>query len=323
MLENDIIGLARHVLKTEADAIIQLIDKIDIPFVWAVRKILACKGRVIVTGMGKSGHIAGKMAATFASTGTPAFFVHPGEASHGDLGMITRDDLIIAVSNSGETKEILAILPMLVRFDIPFIAITCSPQSTLATKATVHLDLGPIEEACPLGLAPTSSTTTALALGDALAVVALTSRGFTKEDFAISHPGGSLGKRLLITVQDLMHSGNAMPVVQDSNLVLDALVVMTQKGLGMTCVVNAQNVLIGVYTDGDIRRTLSQLKNLDNTRISDVMTTNVKTISADKLAAEALEVMERKKISTLVVTNAQRQPEGIIHLHDILNTGIA
>jgi arabinose-5-phosphate isomerase len=324
MLNNhDIIQLAKEVITTEANTLKALSARIDESFASAVNMILTCKGRVIITGMGKSGHVAGKIAATLASTGTPAFFVHPGEASHGDLGMITREDLVIAISNSGETHEVLTLLPMLIRFDIPFISITSNRESTLANKAAIHLDLGTIEEACPLGLAPTSSTTATLALGDALAVAALKSRGFTKEDFAMSHPGGSLGKRLLIRVNDLMHSGDSVPIVSENNVILDALVEMTQKGLGMTCVIDENRKLKGIYTDGDIRRTLTAHKSIDQALIKEVMTKTVKTISGDQLAAEALEVMEKRKITSLVVTNNAGEPEGIIHMHDILNAGIA
>lgn len=319
----NLLDLAREVLEIEACSIQDVATKLDQNFTTAVNLLLQCKGRVVVTGMGKSGHIGNKIAATLASTGTPAFFVHPGEASHGDLGMITADDVVIAISNSGETHEILALLPMLVRFKIKLISMTGAPHSTLALKSDTHLDVGVKQEACPLGLAPTSSTTATLALGDALAIAALKSRGFTKEDFALSHPGGTLGKRLLLKVSDLMHGDNRVPVVDENTVIVDALVEMTQKGLGMTCVVKPTGELAGIYTDGDIRRTLTQTNNLTQTGISSVMTSGCKTISPNKLAAEALEIMEQFKITALVVTDPHEKPIGIIHMHDLLKAGIA
>ena len=318
-----ILDLAKQVLSIEASAILALTPKLDQSFICAVNLILNCKGRVVVTGMGKSGHIGNKIAATLASTGTPAFFVHPGEASHGDLGMITPGDVVIAISNSGESHEVLGILPMLTRFKIQLISMTGNASSTLAIQADAHLDIGVEQEACPLGLAPTSSTTATLAMGDALAIAALESRGFTKEDFAISHPGGTLGKRLLLKVKDLMHSDGEMPTVQEEASILDTLDEMTQKSLGMTCIINKSGELTGIYTDGDIRRTLAQTDNLANTPIRKVMTGNCKTISADELAAKALEIMEEHKITSLVVISSADKPLGILHLHDLLKAGIA
>ena len=320
---NELLTSAKRVLELESQAISDLIKKLDDNFIRAVNLILGCKGRVVVTGMGKSGHIGNKIAATLASTGTPAFFVHPGEASHGDLGMITPDDVVIAISNSGETHEVIALLPMLIRFNIHLIAMAGAPNSTLATKADAYLDVGVAQEACPLGLAPTSSTTATLALGDALAVAALESRGFTKEDFALSHPGGTLGKRLLLRVSDLMHAAEHMPCVTDDTKIIDALVEMTQKGLGMTCVVDSAGKLVGIYTDGDIRRTLSNVTNFTDRFISSVMTQQCKTIAPNDLAAEGLELMEQCKITSLVVLNEESKPVGILHMHDLLKAGIS
>ena len=320
---DDILDLAKEVLLIESDAIRNTAKKINNNFANAVNHVLNCKGRVVVTGMGKSGHIGNKIAATLASTGTPAFFVHPGEASHGDLGMITQDDVVIAISHSGETHEVLALLPMLIRFHIKLISMTSEPKSTLAIKSSAHLDIGVEQEACPLGLAPTSSTTATLAMGDALAVAALKCRGFTKEDFALSHPGGTLGKRLLLRISDLMHAENKIPIVNEDTMILDALIEMTQKGLGMTCILNQKGELSGIYTDGDIRRTLSQATNITNTPIFKVMSITSKTVQPEQLAAEALEIMEQYKITALVATDSKNHPKGIIHMHDLLKAGIA
>ncbi len=318
----DVLALAKKVLETESQSITYISHKLDHQFVQAVDLLLSCKGRVVVTGMGKSGHIGNKIAATLASTGTPAFFVHPGEASHGDLGMITRDDVVIAISNSGETQEILSILPMLKRFDIVFIAMTGKPESTLAKTANIHLDIGVEKEACPLGLAPTSSTTATLAMGDALAIAALQYRGFTAEDFAISHPGGTLGKRLLIHVEDIMHAGTTLPIVTLDTLLPDAVAEMSEKTFGITAVVDADGRLCGVFSDGDIRRTIGQLKDPHSARMSELMSPGGKMIKRNQLAAEALELMEKHKITSLFIVDDEHKPIGIVHLHDLLRAGI-
>lgn len=318
----EVITLAKQVFETEGQALSHVASKLDEQFIKAVDLLLGCKGRVVVTGMGKSGHIASKIAATLASTGTPAFFVHPGEASHGDLGMITREDVVIAISNSGETQEVLALLPMLKRFDITFIAMTGKPKSTLAKTANAHLDVGVEKEACPLGLAPTSSTTATLAMGDALAVAALQYRGFTAEDFALSHPGGTLGKRLLIRVEDLMHTGNAIPCVTLDTLLPDVIQEMSIKTFGITAVVDQQGVMCGVFSDGDIRRAIGKLTTPNTAVMRDIMTAKGKTVTPDQLAAEALELMEKHKITSLFSVDAHNKPIGIIHLHDLLRAGI-
>jgi arabinose-5-phosphate isomerase len=273
-------------------------------------------------GMGKSGHIGNKIAATLASTGTPAFFVHPAEASHGDLGMITPQDVIIAISNSGEAHEILSILPVIKRLHIKLISITANGQSSMAQFADVSLEIGKSVEACPLGLAPTSSTTATLVLGDALAVALLAARGFTAEDFALSHPGGALGRKLLLRVSDLMHSGELLPVVQESTLIKDALLEISRKGLGMTAVVNAQGQLTGIYTDGDLRRTLDLELNIRTTPIVQVMTKNPKTILPQLLAAEAVALMEEKKINGVIVVDEHLHPVGALNMHDLLKAGV-
>jgi len=319
---HEVMTLAQQVFATESQALNHVASKLDDQFIQAVDLLLECKGRVVVTGMGKSGHIGNKIAATLASTGTPAFFVHPGEASHGDLGMITRDDVVITISNSGETQEVLALLPMLKRFDITFIAMTGKPNSTLAKAANAHLDIGVEKEACPLGLAPTSSTTATLAMGDALAVAALQCRGFTAEDFALSHPGGTLGKRLLIHVKDLMHTGEAIPMVTLDTLLPDAIKEMSAKTFGITAIVDQQGAMCGVFSDGDIRRAIGTLSNPNTTTLEHLMTSKGKTINPDQLAAEALELMEKHKITSLFVVDAERKPTGIIHLHDLLRAGI-
>lgn len=314
---------ARRTLQMEAEAISALLDRLDDDFSKACELILAGKGRVVVTGMGKSGHIGNKIAATLASTGTPAFFMHPGEASHGDLGMITREDTIIALSNSGETNEIISLLPAIKRLGIPVIAITGQAESTLGQEADAMLDSGVDIEACPLNLAPTSSTTTALVLGDALAIALLESRGFSAEDFAFSHPGGSLGKRLLLKVENIMQTGDRIPKVAPTASVSDALLEMTQKGLGMTTVIDDQNQLLGVYTDGDLRRTFERDIDLKAARVTDVMHRGGKTIGPGALAAEALYVMEQAQITALVVIDSNHEPIGIVHMHDLLRAGVA
>ena len=313
---------ARRTLQVEQQAIAALADRLDSHFDQACELMLACQGRVVVTGMGKSGHIAGKIAATLASTGTPAFFVHPGEASHGDLGMITPGDVVLALSNSGETGEVTAILPLLKRLGTPLISMTGNPDSTLARHADAHLNAAVAREACPLDLAPTASTTAALALGDALAVALLEARGFTAEDFARSHPGGSLGKRLLLRVADLMHQGTRLPSVPLGSPLRDALLEMSRQGLGFTCVVDERNHLIGVYTDGDLRRTLDQHNDLSRLRVDDVMTRPGKRIAPDLLAAEAVRVMEDNRITALAVVDDEGHPVGALHMHDLLRSGV-
>ncbi|NYS59236.1 KpsF/GutQ family sugar-phosphate isomerase [Vreelandella salicampi] len=313
---------ALRTLQIEQAAIGGLQAKLDTQFDCACELILACHGRVVVTGMGKSGHIAGKIAATLASTGTPAFFVHPGEASHGDLGMITRSDVVLALSNSGETAEVNALLPLLKRLGVPLISMTGRMHSTLARHAEAHLDSGVEREACPLDLAPTSSTTAALALGDALAVALLEARGFTAEDFALSHPGGTLGKRLLLRVKDVMHTGERLPQVSLGSPLRDALLEITRKGLGFTCVTDDQGRLAGVYTDGDLRRTLDQHHDLRTLCVDEVMTRPGKRIAANVLAAEAVHLMEESKITALAVVDDQQRPIGALHMHDLLVSGV-
>ncbi|QLI80479.1 KpsF/GutQ family sugar-phosphate isomerase [Chitinibacter fontanus] len=313
---------ACRVLEMEAAAISATVARLDAEqFNRACEMILACTGRVVVMGMGKSGHIARKIAATMASTGTPAMFVHPGEAAHGDLGMITRQDILLVLSNSGESDEVLAILPSLKRLATPIISLTGNPNSTLATQAQVHLDAGVQEEACPLNLAPTASTTVALALGDALAVALLEARGFQADDFALSHPGGSLGRKLLVHVRDLMHAGDALPVVQTTMSLRDALLEISRKGMGMTAVVDEQGLLQGVYTDGDLRRTLDRDFDLRTTLVSEVMTRNPATIEAQRLAAEAAAVMETRRINGLLVVDAGVLV-GAINMHDLLRARV-
>lgn len=314
--------LARAVLEIEAEAVQALTQRIDAGFVQACHLMLACSGRIIVVGMGKSGHIGGKIAATFASTGSPSFFVHPGEASHGDLGMITGHDVVLAISNSGETDEILTIMPLIKRRNVPLIAMTGNPQSTLARAATVNIDISVAKEACPLGLAPTSSTTATLAMGDALAVSLLDARGFTAEDFALSHPGGRLGRRLLLLIRDIMHTGAQIPKVMAGTTLRDALLEMSRKGLGMTAIVDAGDQLLGVFTDGDLRRVLDRRIDIHDTPISEVMTANCRTISGDMLAAEALQQMEQYKIGALLVVDTERRLVGALNMHDLLRAGV-
>ena len=322
MSEHSFQNLGIAVLKTEAEAITALIDRIDDRFHTACEMILDCRGRIVVTGMGKSGHIGNKIAATLASTGTPAFFMHPGEASHGDLGMITEQDLLIAVSNSGETAEITTLLPLLKRLQVPLISMTGNANSTLAEFAEVNLDIAVEKEACPLGLAPTSSTTASLAMGDALAIAVLEARGFTEEDFARSHPGGSLGRRLLLRVRDIMHSGERIPVVPIDASIKQALLEITNKGLGMTAITDGNNHLAGIYTDGDLRRTLDSNADIQSALIRDHMTVNCVTISADQIASAALTLMDEKKINALIVTDQQGQIQGALNMHDLLRAGI-
>jgi arabinose-5-phosphate isomerase len=322
MNEQTLLRLGLAVIETEAHAVSQLAVRIDALFASACRLMLACEGRVVVIGMGKSGHIGNKIAATLASTGTPAFFVHPGEASHGDLGMITAKDVVLALSNSGETAEILTILPIIKRLDVPLIALTGKPRSTLARAATVNLDVSVEKEACPLDLAPTSSTTAALVMGDALAISLLDARGFTADDFARSHPAGALGRRLLLLLDDIMHTGDAIPRVREDTSLRDALLEMTAKRLGMTAVVDGQGKLTGVFTDGDLRRTLDRAVDIHATPIGEVMTRNPMTIRPGLLAAEALQMMDSKKINGLIVVYEQNEPVGALNMHDLLRAGV-
>jgi arabinose-5-phosphate isomerase len=312
------LDLARDVLLLEANEINALAARLDGQFIQAVSLILQCKGRVVVSGMGKSGHIGGKIASTFASTGTPAFFMHPAEASHGDLGMITTGDIVIALSNSGESDEILAIVPPLKRLGASIIAITGNNASTLAKAADIHLSAHVTKEACPLGLAPTSSTTVALALGDALALCVLDQRDFTAEDFARSHPGGSLGRRLLIHVNDLMRTGEQVPQVTINATLSDGLLEMTRKGLGLTAIVDSKNIPIGIFTDGDLRRAFEQKVDVATSSIKDVMHQNPSTIHQSKLAIEAVEMMEQRKINALLVTDDAGVLVGALNMHDLL-----
>ncbi len=313
---------ALRAIRIERDAIDALEGRIGEQFDRACEVIMACKGRVVVTGMGKSGHVGNKIAATLASTGTPSFFVHPGEASHGDMGMITPQDVVIAISNSGNTSEVVTILPLIKRMGAPLISMTGNANSTLAREAVANLDVSVEVEACPLGLAPTSSTTATLVMGDALAVALLEARGFSAEDFAFSHPGGSLGRRLLLKVSDIMHSGDRIPVVNESTPLSGALLEISRKGLGMTTVVDDQGKLTGIFTDGDLRRTLDRSVDIHNTPIREVMTRHGKTIEADHLAAEALNIMEEMKINALPVLDAGGALVGAINMHDLLRAGV-
>lgn len=317
---------AKRVLRIEADAVAALIDRIDATFEQAVDMVLDSKGRVVVTGMGKSGQIGKKIAATLASTGTPALFLHPAEGVHGDLGMVMRGDVVIALSNSGETEEIARMLPSLKRLGIQIIALTGNKESTLAKNSDVVLDVGVKEEACPLGLAPTASTTAALAMGDALAVALLDKRGFRPEDFACFHPGGALGKRLLLRVRDLMHIGNDIPTVSEETLIKDAIFEISSKKMGVTAVLDAAGKLVGVVSDGDLRRWMEKTEktgeNLLNKKAGEIMTRNPKVANKDSLAAEAVAIMEKNSITCLIVADAQKKPEGVIHLHDLLKAGV-
>ena len=313
---------ARNVLTIEAAAVSALAERLDDSFIAAHELLLNCRARVVVTGMGKSGHIANKIAATLASTGTPAFFLHPAEASHGDLGMITNDDVVLALSNSGESPEFLAIVPFLKRRGIALVAMTGNPKSTMAREATVHLNAAVEKEACPLNLAPTASTTAALALGDALAISLLEARGFSEGDFAQTHPGGTLGKRLLIRVEDLMHVGDRLPQVMESASLQDALLEMTRKGLGATAVVNDKNRLMGIFTDGDLRRTLEKNADLRGVKIVDVMTRNPRTMAKEKLAVEAAQLMQARKITCVLVVDGEMQLRGALHTHDLMRAGV-
>jgi len=313
------LGLA--VINTELEAIKRLKAQINQNFEQACQYLIECDGRIIVTGMGKSGHIAGKIAATFASTGSPAFFIHSGEASHGDLGMITKRDVILAISYSGETKELINILPRIKRLNVPLIALTGNAQSTLAKMASVHIDASVEKEACPLNLAPTSSTTAALVLGDALAIALLEAKGFTAEDFAHSHPGGNLGKRLLLRISDIMHTGNKVPKVTKETLITEALIEMTSKRLGMTAVVDDHDKILGIYTDGDIRRTLDDGHNIKTTPIHEVMTASPITCKPNMLAAELLQLMETRVINGIMVVDDDDKVVGALNTQDLLHAG--
>ena len=318
----DLIQSAQRTIGLEIKAVEGLLEHINADFVRACEMILGSSGRVVVMGMGKSGHIARKIAATLASTGTPAFFVHPAEASHGDMGMITPDDIVLALSNSGTTAEILTLLPLIKRLGIRLISLTGNPESTLAQAAEANLDARVEHEACPLNLAPTSSTTAALVLGDALAVALLEARGFTAEDFTFSHPGGALGRRLLLKVEQLMHTGAALPTVTRGTALREALMEMTRKGLGMTVVLEEDGRLAGVFTDGDLRRTLDRNLDVHATPIEQIMTAHGKTVTADMLAAQALKIMEDHKIGALVVVDHTDRPVGAVNMHDFLRAGV-
>ncbi|PID43945.1 MAG: D-arabinose 5-phosphate isomerase [Gammaproteobacteria bacterium] len=320
--EIDFISSAKKVIEIERSAIDALLPRIDNTFARACEILIKCKGRVVVTGMGKSGHIGNKIAATLASTGTPSFFVHPGEASHGDLGMITADDVVIAISNSGNTSEIITILPLIKRMGAPLISMTGSASSTLATEAAINLDVSVAKEACPLGLAPSSSTTATLVMGDAIAIALLEARGFNEEDFAFSHPGGSLGKRLLLKVADIMHDGDQIPRVRTGTPMSAALIEMSEKGLGMTTIVDNDNKIAGLFTDGDLRRSLDKNIDIRTTVIDELMTLDCTTIPANILAAEALAIMEERKINGLIVTDDENCVVGALNMHDLLQAGV-
>ncbi len=322
MDSNKLKQMARAVIRTESDAVTALLERVDDSFVAACRLLLACRGRIVVTGIGKSGHIGGKLAATLASTGTPAFFLHPAEASHGDLGMLTADDVVLAISNSGETGEILTILPVIKRLGIPLIGMTGNPASTIARAADVNLDVSVGKEACPLGLAPTASTTAALVMGDALAISLLESRGFTEEDFAHAHPGGTLGRKLLLRVADLMHTGERIPQVRPGTPLARALVEMTRKGLGMTTIVGPDGRIRGIFTDGDLRRALDVAVDIHHTAVDDVMTRDCWTVAPDMLAAEALNLMDSRKINALAVLDPGGRVIGALNMHDLLRAGV-
>jgi len=323
MNKDKIKTLAQAVLHNEADAITKLAERIDYSFYQACELMLSCKGRIVVMGIGKSGHIGGKVAATLASTGTPAFFVHPAEASHGDMGMIIPSDVVMAFSNSGETEEIKTLLPLIKRLDVPLIALTGNPNSTLARNADAHIDVSVEKEACPLGLAPTTSSTAALAMADALAISLLEQRGFTEDDFALSHPGGALGKRLLLRIFDIMHSGENAPKVLQSATLNEALVEMSKKGLGMTAVVDEQDKLVGVFTDGDLRRLLDHGQlDVHKVKIADVMIKNCRFTRADTLAAETLAMMQEYKINSLPVVDENHKLVGAMNMHDLLRNGV-
>jgi len=317
-----LLAAGRRALRIEAAAVESLHERLDARFAAACRLCLACTGRIVVTGMGKSGHVGGKIAATLASTGSPSFFLHPAEASHGDLGMITRGDVVVAISNSGETPEVVTLLPHLSRLGVPLIAMTGVPESTLARAAAVVLDISVPAEACPLNLAPTASTTATLAMGDALAVAILEARGFTEQDFARSHPGGSLGRRLLLHVEDVMRKGDEIPSVAPDALLKDGLVEMSRKGLGLTVIVDDTGRSLGVFTDGDLRRILDHPVDVHRTRMAEVMTSPGKAIGPRELAAEAVHMMELHRITALPVIDAAGRLIGALNVHDLLRAGV-
>ena len=314
--------LGRAVIQTEARAVAALAQRVDEGFVRACELLLACRGRIVVLGMGKSGHIGSKVAATLASTGSPAFFVHPGEASHGDLGMITPQDVVLAFSNSGETEEILTILPLIKRLGVPLVALTGNPRSSLARAADAHIDVSVEQEACPLGLAPTASTTAALAMGDALAVALLEARGFTAEDFARSHPGGRLGRRLLLHIRDVMRTGDQVPRVGPETSFAEALVEITRKGMGMTAVVDRDGKVLGIFTDGDLRRAMDRRVDLHETPMAELMTRGCRTVGPELLAAEGLRIMEDARINGLLVVDGEGRLIGALNMHDLLRAGV-
>jgi arabinose-5-phosphate isomerase len=320
--DEKLIAAARRALNIEIEGLRAQLPRLGQEFARACHICLDCRGRIVVMGMGKSGHIAGKIAATLASTGTPAFFVHAAEASHGDVGMITREDAVLAVSNSGETAEILTVVPFIKRLAVPLVAMTGNPESALARVADVHLDIGVPEEACPLNLAPTASTTAALSVGDALAVSLLEARGFTEEDFARSHPAGALGRRLLLHVKDVMRTGEQIPTVGRDTLLGEGLLEVTRKGLGMTAVLDAQGRALGVFTDGDLRRVVDRAANLHTTRMEDVMTRHAKTVPANSLAAEAMHLMEQFRITALLVVDTEQHVVGALNVHDLMRAGV-
>ncbi len=310
------------VIETEARALTALAARVDRSFADACRLLLQCEGRVVVTGMGKSGHVGRKIAATLASAGTPSFFMHPGEASHGDLGMITAHDVVLAISNSGGTREIVTILPLIKRLGVPLITLTGDKQSRMAEVADVNIDVGVENEACPLGLAPTASTTATLAMGDALAIALLEARGFSAEDFARSHPGGRLGRRLLLHVSDIMHTGDDMPTVALDVPVSKALMEMTRKGLGTAAIVDGDLKVLGIYTDGDLRRTLDRELDVHKAKISEVMTAQCVTVTSNMLAAEGLKIMEDQEINSLLVVDGEHRLVGVLSMHDLLHAGV-
>lgn len=316
------LDLAREVLNIEAEAVLALTKRIDDSFLQALNIVLSCKGRVIVSGIGKSGHIARKIAATLSSTGTPAYFVHPAEASHGDLGMITANDVFIALSYSGESQELLTIVPVIKRQGAQLISMTGNSKSSMAESADVHLNAAVDKEACPLGLAPTASTTAALALGDALAVALLDAKGFRKEDFARSHPGGSLGRRLLTHVRDVMHSGNQVPAVRQNATLAEAVLEISRKGLGMTAIVDDAQQVLGIYTDGDLRRTLEKQSDFNSVLVSSVMSRNPHSILPDALAVEAVQIMEEYNISQLLAVDSGNKLVGALNMHDLLRAKV-
>ena len=314
--------LAREVLNIEAAAVQALAARLDENFLNALNVILRCEGRVIVSGMGKSGHIARKIASTMSSTGTPAYFVHPGEASHGDLGMITHSDVIIALSYSGESQELMTIVPMIKRQGAKLVSMTGNPSSSLAKAADIHLNASIDKEACPMGLAPTASTTAALALGDALAVALLDAKGFGAEDFARSHPGGSLGRRLLTRVRDIMRSEERLPMVRENAVLSDAILEISKKGVGMTAIVDAGQHVLGIYTDGDLRRTLEKKLDFNATPVRSVMSSNPRCIGPDALAAEAVQMMEQYNINQMLVVDEQHRLVGALNMHDLLHAKV-